>query len=267
MSMRVRPTGICKLCQRKQLLCDSHYLPAFFYRLTSGTGRNPVLITPRYYGSMGRHTIDYLLCEACEQRFNKEGEEWVIRNCSLAPGSFPLREQLLKQAPEMEEQGTKFYAATEAAKIDCGKVAYFALSIFWRASVHRWRIGKRLDMPISLGPYREILRRFLVGGTQLPREVYLTVWVSSLPTPHPVGCYPYSLKTPTGFIHTFNIPGIEFTLKVGRNVEPYYPFISFLNPEKRPILLGEDGEERAMYQIGRYLQSSGHLPYLMSAST
>ena len=55
------------------------------------------------------------------------------------------------------------------------KLAYFAASILWRGSAHQWRFGKQLLTRISLGPYEEELRQYLLGQTQFPRNAVLAV--------------------------------------------------------------------------------------------
>jgi hypothetical protein len=43
------------------------------------------------------------------------------------------------------------------------KLASYAMSILWRASVHDWNLVG-LNPAINLGPYQEALRLFLLGG-------------------------------------------------------------------------------------------------------
>lgn len=59
-------------------------------------------------------------------------------------------------------------------------LAYFALSVFWRAAIHRWPDPEdpTRTIKIELGPSNtELLRRYLLGEAALPPTVNLTFYV------------------------------------------------------------------------------------------
>jgi len=62
--------------------------------------------------------------------------------------------------------------------VDRAKIAYFALSLFWRASVHTWVAHDGERVRIDLGrKYNEEIRRYLLGETPIPKNAALLVAV------------------------------------------------------------------------------------------
>lgn len=53
------------------------------------------------------------------------------------------------------------------------------MSVFWRASVHVWERPLKSESPIRLGPYEETCRKYLLGETDFPKNVALTLVVST----------------------------------------------------------------------------------------
>lgn len=175
------PLGKCALCLESRELRDSHFLPAGFYRIMrEGTPtENPVLVNKTSAFMSSAQVKAYLLCGECEQRFNQGGEDWVLKNCWRSPSEFQLHSMLTAATPLVDEEGFRSY---EGAKISGGaidKLAYFGLSIFWRAAVHNWTVGKERDQRIWLGPYQEKLRLYLLGETGIPDGIVQLVTLST----------------------------------------------------------------------------------------
>src|SRR4051812_38102325 len=59
------------------------------------------------------------------------------------------------------------------------RFAYFGLSIFWRAAVHNWTVGREKDQRLWLGPYQEKLRLYLLGETGIPDGIVQLVTLST----------------------------------------------------------------------------------------
>jgi hypothetical protein len=120
---------------------------------------------------------DYLLCRDCEQAFSKNGEDYAIPLLCKDSNNFPLRE-LLKFAKPMGPAGDgSLVFSGLAAQIDTCKLAYFALSIFWRASVHSW---KTINGQVSSSPlrtYEEPIRKFLNAESGFPPQVVIKISV------------------------------------------------------------------------------------------
>lgn len=163
-------------------LRDSHLLPAALYKLVrdpSDKNPDPIVVTPKIASKTSKQVSDYLLCGDCEALFNNGGEAWVVRNCSQNTQEFPIQDAVRAAAPI--EQGADFFAyrATEIPAVDIGKLTYFGISVFWRAGVHQFRpVNGQLPDKLSLGPYEEPLRLFLLGKGAFPDHIVLIISVS-----------------------------------------------------------------------------------------
>jgi len=97
------PIGTCRLCQLQNVeLRDSHFMSAGFYKIARDESRsnpNPVLVSEDVSMISSEQAKDYLLCAKCEDRFNKGGEDWVLKNCWHNENEFPLRSALVASLP------------------------------------------------------------------------------------------------------------------------------------------------------------------------
>lgn len=127
------------------------------------------------------HIAASLLCLECEQRFNRNGEDEVLR--WLAPkakkGGSPLYVSLKSETPAWSDDDVACYWGTSLGVLP-EKFAYFGLSLAWRASACEWPLPHgghttRLD----LGEFSEPVRRYLADETPFPSHVYVTVTVCS----------------------------------------------------------------------------------------
>ena len=110
-------------------------LPKAGYRLLqkSQGGAPPVLIKAVTMVK-DEQVHAHLLCSNCEERFNDCGESWVLQHCNRFDEGFELHNLVTAARPEFESEGLKVYAGAQIAGIDSAKLAYFAMSAFWRAS-------------------------------------------------------------------------------------------------------------------------------------
>jgi hypothetical protein len=100
------------------------------------------------------------------------------------------------------------------------RFVYFAISIFWRAAAHEWPaiLGQR-PVRLTLGPYEERLRQFLLGEATFPNDVVLLVRVSSTDeegsNEHVV--FPFLKNNKSGSKqYMFCVPGVVSQLFVGK---------------------------------------------------
>ncbi len=214
--------GQCRLCFREDVLKKSHLLPASVYKLLR-TGRSanphPFALTPGTGVRTSKQVWRHFLCGECEQRFSQRGEAWVMANCWRGMNNFPIQEHLLKSEPLLASDELKVFAGASIPEIKMAKLIYFGASVFWRASACHWII---LGSPIhiDLGPYAEALRLFLNDAVPFPREMVLNIGVSGLTNQTlDAGLFPKSSRTKIGIRrHRFIIPGIYFTLLVGKQI-------------------------------------------------
>ena len=232
-------TGSCKLCQRDNVqLQRSHFLPSALYRIVRDNklpNPNPVFVeSGRGPKQSPRQITAHLLCADCESRFNEKGEKWVLQNCCRR-GSFPLRTMLSAAAPRQTEEGAKLYYAADVAAIDVTSIVFFAMSVFWRAAVHDWKIDLS-GKPIPLGPFEKAIRLYLMGEAGFPNDCAL--WVS-LPegTSFMAFISPYCKKLPECHVFKFVIPGILFNLFLGKRVPLETRAFCFVRGTGNPILV------------------------------
>ena len=163
--------GECKLCRQITTLRDSHYLSKGIYkRLHDLTERNPnpISISRNAIVQTSKQKTAYLLCSDCEQRLSTYGENWVLGHCLQVDGSFPLASILSSKPPYISSKETKVYNASLIGEIDVPALVYFATSIFWRGSIYGWNGDG--SMPVSLGPFQEQFRKYLLRLDAFPKE-------------------------------------------------------------------------------------------------
>ncbi len=228
--------GSCALCKNTAELQESHLIAAGFYRLMRegvADNPNPVLIS----GGMARATSDQikmgLLCCACEQRFNANGENYVLANCARQDGSFGLRDSLVRTTPFHQEEGFTIYDLRYLP--DAGdQLLYFGASVFWRASVARWKDRDRNLRPISLGRYEEEFRRYLLGEVQFPAKAALILHISKEVVPEMTVAFPCTNRDSGFFRHKFYVPGLLFIMYVGNRM-PDSAVEGSLNAQERAV--------------------------------
>jgi hypothetical protein len=168
--------GDCPLCLKNdQEIRESHYMPAALYP------KNIKFEHLNEHGVIQDQTeiTDYLLCDACEQRFSKLGESEVLRHIAgkIANKPNPLVAKLSPLTVHEEDHTLKTYCGSDAG-LNMDMFAYFALSIVWRGT-HSWpKPGGGKTRPLCLGFYAEPIRAFLAGEVvDFPSEVAVTVIV------------------------------------------------------------------------------------------
>jgi hypothetical protein len=212
--------GTCALCMKHGVgLCLSHLLPKAIYRwiqrsMAGEKNSNPVLVTASQATTKSFQISEYLLCPECEERLRVGGEDWVLAN-GFRGKSFPIHSALIGATPIASLTQTQMIDARIIPAIDLQRLAYFAVSVFWRASACRWNAVDHYSQ-ISLGPYQEMLRQFLLGQAPFPDQAVLIANVADNPSPHLGAIFPYSNRVNGVWQHRFSIPGMAFWLHLGR---------------------------------------------------
>lgn len=120
------PTGTCALCGHFEILRNSHFLPAGFYRRMNMPG----LITTHSVRTTSRQTRAYILCVDCEHRFDKSGEDYVLKNAAnWKTGVFPLLERLRVAKPDIKTKNMLGYSGL-SLNIDTEKWHILLLAIY-----------------------------------------------------------------------------------------------------------------------------------------
>lgn len=161
---------------------------------------------------------DHLLCQVCEERFNKNGEDWVLEHCNRLDGQFKLN-SLLDLAQPLGPSCSA-YDASVISEIDIEKLAYFAASFLWRGAAHQWRFRQQKLRRVSLGTYEEDLRKYLLGQVSFPRNAVLVVDVIADEQMQRSVFPPFGEKREGGiWSYSFPFFGIAFMIVLGNTID------------------------------------------------
>jgi hypothetical protein len=247
-------SDVCALCLKTKKLRDSHLVPAGILRLLrddAPKNPNPFLMSLDHVGQTSSQAKQYLLCHGCEQRFNRNGENWVINHCyHESDGRFRLRDFLKPAVPVLSGPGGGAYDASKITGIDIDKLVYFSASVIWRASLRQWRIQKQIYEPIRIGSkYQEELRLFLLGLGSFPQRAVSVVYVSTSEVPPLMVGYPDSLHDEDRDTHRFYVPGVWFHVVLGENLSDDTRKMCILRSPVHPICLHVSADS-LVHQIG-----------------
>ena len=114
-------------------------MPRALYRMARGSGRlgnqDPYVLRVTENKPSSHQVKDHVFCWDCEQRFSKNGEEYLMGMVMKRNGKFPLLEMLDATATRMKMPKWRAYSAADTPNIDRSKIAHCALSIFWTSSL------------------------------------------------------------------------------------------------------------------------------------
>jgi hypothetical protein len=180
------------------------------------------------------------------------GEKYVLGLVNDRDQKFPLLDILKKSQATCGAHWSQ-YSVTDTPGIDRRKLAYFGISVFWRASVATWKDARGFpDIQIELGrKYNEELRRFLLGEAEIPRLAFLVVYVCSDSASARQSFAPANNgKTKVGRLTGFAVRGIEFIFGIGKAVPVYQRNLSLTNSKSQWIHL-KDCNEYRMWWLGK----------------
>ncbi len=237
-------TGTCRLCggENKELR-NSHLLAKGLYP------EEAVIMNPTIALITDKQIASPLLCDECEQRFNKHGECWMLRQVNTEKG-FPLLERLKLAIPVQSSRQFQFDAfSCKQTGIDSDQLAYFVLSVLWRASVKTWSLlGQTIR--VSLAGYEEPVRKYLLGETGFPAETVVHVTVctdfasqGSFYVPCGVPENPYTT-------YALLTQGIYFRVFMGKKIPPNVRQLCCVTGAEKLIYMGSC-EEKTLEAFGR----------------
>jgi hypothetical protein len=123
-----------------------------------------------------KQITDYVLCRDCEDLFNRNGENWMLKQVWNGR-RFPLGDRLRLALPLYPLKEALVFSGA-AIGVDTDRLGYFALSVIWRAGVHQWEQSRPA---LELGSIQEPIRQFLIGGAPLPSEIAVLTTVCTDP--------------------------------------------------------------------------------------
>ena len=248
------PMGTCKLCLNNRDLRDSHLMPRALYRMARGSGvkgnQDPHVLSAKGRKTSSHQIQDYVLCHECEERFNKNGENYVMRVVTKRTGQFPLLDMLTAIPTPLKGRNWTAYVAAQTPGIERAKIAYFALSIFWRASVHTWEQESGEKTRISLGKkYNEEIRRYLLGETPIPKNANLLVAVCTDELSQKIFFVPGENDKVKDGSFGVMVRGLFFQFRITNIPAPWQARLSMVNTPHEPISVW-NCFERGVWRLG-----------------
>ena len=243
------PVRTCALCLKAGDLRDSHLLPAGVYRVLSADAppgqRAPVIVDKDKTAVLSSaQARARLLCADCEGRLNAGGEDWVLKNCWRSPTRFSLHTTLTKATPLFNDKGARVYLGRQVPGVDIDRLTYFALSVFWRASVCDPNFGRiKKHRRLSLGPYQDRLRLYLLGTIGMPHGVVLLVTISTDldEMKNKVVMMPQLFRKEEFHHYQFAMLGLRFDLLCGRSIPA--PFYRVCSARLGHLYMNKGGDE------------------------
>lgn len=187
--------GTCGLCRTKDIaLCYSDLIPKAISRwirlsMAGDPNPNPVVITKNGALQTNFRVAEYFLCPSCEDRLNKGGETWVLKN-AYRGDSFPMRDALASASQIGQLSKAKFFDVSFTENFQLQKLIHFFVGIFWKAAAREWTSVDH-KMQLDFGPYEERLRSYLIGTTAFPERAALIINLSGNVKPLICAMYPY----------------------------------------------------------------------------
>jgi uncharacterized protein YlaI len=260
-----RPEGPCALCRKIRTLNNSHFMTAALYKLFRiGTDRRHVVLTPGMKPARTTKQIKaYLLCDECEERFNKEGENWVLANGVQENDDFPLQSALKTAEPKFTNDDFATFSGLDTPGLELDKLGYFAISILWRAAVFDWsKVSQDGPEQLNFGPYREQLRLYLLGGT-FPDDACLFIYIAKNKTDRVI-IPPRGGRAPNGTFHySFHIPGFLFMMVLGKKIPQTMRSMCSIGAPERLVILTNDVEKLLVKSVLKALSEDRfrYLPF------
>jgi hypothetical protein len=235
------PDGICPFCSSEKPLIESHLISKAIYSLVRDETNEAIVVNSRVIMHTSRQTKRPLLCQECDNFLNTSGENWIIPRLARPGGQFLLLDFLQQLPPDAEKEEFKIYAAAKNPSVDVAQIVHFAMGIFWKASVHSWA-GHHNAPKIELGAYRESVRNFLRGSAPFPVNVSLCVLVAPRDRALVTIAESYRGRAKTYHNFAFYVPGVQFSLYVGKQIKDEIRQLCFYRNPAHPVVVYDTSE-------------------------
>jgi hypothetical protein len=128
-------------------------------------------MTPKLIKATPKQLWAHLLCAGCERLLNDRGEK-AVQALFNGATSLPLLDRMNLSLPLNAAPTVVTYSGSSMG-VDTDPLAFYALSILWKGSVHKWTTLKGQKSSVDLGKYQEPIRRYLIGDAGFPDGVYV----------------------------------------------------------------------------------------------
>jgi hypothetical protein len=178
---------------------------------------------------------------------------------------FVLREKLsnLKPLGTLNDPPVSAYDAQKLLGRSLDKYVYFAASVFWRASAHNWTWSGQSVQRISFGSeYQEQFRRYLLGETGCVKNAHFLLHISSEREIGTTTIFPCTTRMEGTYRHKFYIPGLLFTLFLGKRVPETFRQFSLNAAQQKGVWLApfeSDSLFRGMLKVIQGSRPQGSL--------
>jgi hypothetical protein len=205
-----------------RVLRDSHLIPAGILALLRDDkykNPNPYFMSVDYLGQTSNQAKQFLLCEDCEQRLNRCGENWVVNNAYHEENRrFLLRDMLVGAEPLLAGPSGGSFDASKTPAIDIDQLTHFSASVIWRASLRPWIIQKQ-RYEIHMHPeQQEQFRLYLKGDADFPANAISVEFFSRSEPPPLHALYPEVLEERGYCNYRFYVPGLWFQIALGEGL-------------------------------------------------
>ncbi len=250
--MRIKSNvGECALCGQIRQLEKSHIIPRGCYsRLRDGAPFTVNVIGKKAFPTQ-KQMHARLLCKACEELFDRNGEKFFFLNCLQKDGSFPAFERGMEHVSDLvaiTEQKAGYWPSA-SLEVPHEKLSYFAASLFWRT----WAAKERLPhdrISIDLRPeVVEGLREFLLGRSPaIANSALVANVVGRLPQPMMDLRYVFSLPqeikrhdmgVDVRFYNTECLGFVFFLISAPEPMLTYARTNCILHNASHPVFVGE----------------------------
>ena len=195
-----------------------------------------MVLTHKRIIQSSRQITAQAFCHDCEQIFNRGGEAWVLEKLATLT-SFPLRDMVMAATPAIDEQDFKAYCCSQIPTIDFTKIVHLTLGIFWKSSVRTWNMLDGPAQRISLGPYEERTRRYLIGAEPFPANMSLVTYLDAK-TPPFLAAIPPRRFQGNGFrLFVLYLNGLQCSLCVGKGIPFEYRVTCLASAVEHPIFV------------------------------
>ncbi len=202
-------------------MCESHFIPRALY--PNRNQKSATVTRTSAKPGPSPHLKEHLLCRDCEARFTRNGESEVLKWLAPKVKTLPLAERLRLALPREQSPEVSRFAAYEIG-LDAAKFAYFTASVIWRGAVHAWQLpdGTRTT-PLDLGPYEDVVRRYLLGEAEFPHHVMsVIVMVCSDAEARQLWIIPCQDEEASCQNYRFLARGVFFRLLLGPNIPEFF---------------------------------------------
>ena len=229
--------GRCALCDREGMLQESHLrLPKFVYKRLRNPGAknpHPVQISAKGTLQTSAQYVRNVLCSDCENRFGRQGEDWVARACLRHDNQdFPLLGALRSSKHHIIIDEAAAFYTHDNASVNHEALKYFAASMVWRGQ-HTLAKGRP---EYGLHRYESQFRKYLLGESPFPRDASLFIFIRYRSNLTQLSHGVRASYEATATSYNFSIPGLTFHTVVGEFRDYRLRKMSFNENPLRPIM-------------------------------